>query len=159
MTASVRRSSRCKGRFGKKDTPAGNCAGSCIPTCRPRWSAGVGRREKSASIPREACWRRGCSSRRRLLFQTTTFGDLTSYIRDFFDTRIGEKADSESYKRIAALLDRAPREVLFLSDAWKEIEAASAAGLLTALCDRSRKLGGGKLGSTVIRSFDEVFLF
>ncbi|MFI5058442.1 MAG: acireductone synthase [Candidatus Acidiferrales bacterium] len=119
-----------------------------VPPAMERW-----RQQK-----REICiYSSGSVLAQRLLFQTTTFGDLTSYIRDFFDTRIGEKADSESYKRIAALLDRAPRELLFLSDAGKEIEAASAAGCLTALCDRSRKLGAGKLGSRVIRTFDEVF--
>jgi enolase-phosphatase E1 len=119
-----------------------------VPRAFERW-----RRQR-----REICiYSSGSVLAQRLLFQTTTFGDLTGYIRDFFDTRIGNKSDGESYKRIAALLDRAPRELLFLSDAGKEVEAARAAGLLTGLCDRSGKIGEGKLGSAVIHTFDEVF--
>src|SRR5438445_2060659 len=32
------------------------------------------------------------------LFRTTTYGDLTSYITAFFDTRVGAKSEVESYK-------------------------------------------------------------
>ena len=119
-----------------------------VPRAFERW-----RRQR-----REICiYSSGSVLAQRLLFQTTPFGDLTGYIRDFFDTRIGDKSDRESYDRIAALLDRAPRELLFLSDASKEIDAARAAGLMTGLCDRSGKIVEGKLGSAVIHSFDEVF--
>jgi enolase-phosphatase E1 len=119
-----------------------------VPRAFERW-----RRQR-----REICiYSSGSVLAQRLLFQTTPFGDLTGYIRDFFDTRIGDKSDRESYDRIAALLDRAPRELLFLSDARKEVDAARAAGLMTGLCDRSGKIVEGKLGSAVIHSFDEVF--
>jgi enolase-phosphatase E1 len=155
----MRKDSKCtalkslQGKIWQQGYASGELRGQVYPDVPPaleRW-----RRQK-----REICiYSSGSVLAQRLLFQTTTFGDLTGYVRDFFDTRIGEKADSESYKRIATSLGRAPREVLFLSDAWKEVEAASAAGFLTALCDRSGKLGEGKLGSTVIRTFDEVFPF
>lgn len=155
----MRKDSKCtalkslQGKIWQKGYAGGELRGQLYPDVPPaleRW-----RRQK-----REICiYSSGSVLAQRLLFQTTTFGDLTGYIKDFFDTRIGEKADSESYKRIAALLDRAPREVVFLSDAGKEIEAAKAAGFFTALCDRSGKLGEAKLGSKVIRTFDEVFPF
>lgn len=155
----IRKDSKCtalkalQGKIWQKGYASGELRGQLYPDVPPaleRW-----RKQK-----REICiYSSGSVLAQRLLFQTTTFGDLTGYIKDFFDTRIGEKAESESYKRIAALLDRAPREVLFLSDAGKEIEAANVAGFLTALCDRSGKLGEGKLGSKVIRTFDEVFPF
>jgi enolase-phosphatase E1 len=155
----MRKDSKCtalkslQGKIWQQGYASGELRGQVYPDVPPaleRW-----RRQK-----REICiYSSGSVLAQRLLFQTTTIGDLTGYVRDFFDTRIGEKADSESYKRIATSLGRAPREVLFLSDAWKEVEAASAAGFLTALCDRSGKLGEGKLGSTVIRTFDEVFPF
>jgi enolase-phosphatase E1 len=155
----MRKDSKCtalkslQGKIWQKGYASGALRGQLYPDVPPameRW-----RKQK-----REICiYSSGSVLAQRLLFQTTTFGDLTDYIRDFFDTRIGEKAESESYKRISALLDRAPREVLFLSDAAKEIEAAHAAGFSTALCDRSGKLGAGKLGSRVIRTFDEVFPF
>ena len=155
----IRKDSKCtalkslQGKIWQTGYASGELRGQLYPDVPPaleRW-----RKQK-----REICiYSSGSVLAQRLLFQTTTFGDLTSYIKDFFDTRIGEKSDSESYKRIAALLDHAPREVLFLSDAGKEIESANTAGFLTALCDRSGKLGEGKLGSKVIRTFDEVFPF
>jgi len=155
----MRKDSKCtalkslQGKIWQKGYASGELRGQLYPDVPPAM-------ERWRNQKREICiYSSGSVLAQRLLFQTTTFGDLTSYIRDFFDTRIGEKADSVSYKRIAALLDRAPREVLFLSDAGKEIEAASAAGCLTALCDRSRKLAEGRLGSRVIRTFDEVFPF
>jgi enolase-phosphatase E1 len=155
----MRKDSKCtalkslQGKIWQKGYASGELRGQLYPDVPPaleRW-----RKQK-----REICiYSSGSVLAQRLLFQTTTFGDLTSYIKEYFDTRIGDKSDSESYKRIAALLDHAPREVLFLSDAGREIQAASATGCITALCDRSGKLGEGKLGSKVIRTFDEVFPF
>jgi enolase-phosphatase E1 len=155
----MRKDSKCtalkslQGKIWQKGYASGELRGQLYPDVPPAL-------ERWQKQKREICiYSSGSVLAQRLLFQTTTFGDLTGYIRDFFDTRIGEKADSESYKRIAALLDHAPRDALFLSDAGKEIESANAAGFLTALCDRSGKLGEGKLGSKVIRTFDEVFPF
>lgn len=153
----IRKDSKCtplkslQGKIWQQGYARGELRGQLypdVPRAFERW-----RRQR-----REICiYSSGSVLAQRLLFQTTPFGDLTGYIRDFFDTRIGDKSDSESYKRIAALLDRAPRELLFLSDAGKEVDAARAAGLVTGLCDRSGKIGEGKLGSAVIHSFDEVF--
>jgi enolase-phosphatase E1 len=153
----IRKDSKCtalkslQGKIWQQGYASGELRGQLypdVPRAFERW-----RRQR-----REICvYSSGSVLAQRLLFQTTPFGDLTSYIRDFFDTRIGDKSDSESYKRIVALLDRAPRELLFLSDAGKEVDAARAAGLMTGLCDRSGKIVEGKLGSAVIRSFDEVF--
>jgi enolase-phosphatase E1 len=153
----IRKDSKCtalkslQGKIWQLGYASGELRGQLypdVPRAFERW-----RRQR-----REICiYSSGSVLAQRLLFQTTPFGDLTGYVRDFFDTRIGDKSDSESYKRIAALLDRAPRELLFLSDAGKEIDAARAAGFLTGLCDRSGKIVEGKLGSAVIHSFDEVF--
>ncbi len=153
----IRKDSKCtalkslQGKIWQEGYASGELRGQLypdVPRAFERW-----RRQR-----REICiYSSGSVLAQRLLFQTTPFGDLTSYIKDFFDTRLGGKSDNESYKRIAALLDRAPRELLFLSDAGKEVEAARAAGFLTGLCDRSGKIGEGKLGSAVIHSFDEVF--
>ena len=93
----------------------------------------------------------------KLLFCTTSSGDLTSSLSGFFDTGIGAKSDPESYKKIAASLSRAPREFLFVSDAVKEIEAAQSAGMRTLLCHRDPKVPSSPAGSIIIHSFDEVF--
>jgi enolase-phosphatase E1 len=153
----IRKDSKCtalkslQGKIWQEGYASGELRGQLypeVPRALERW-----RRQR-----REICiYSSGSVLAQRLLFQTTPFGDLTGYIKEFFDTRIGDKSDSGSYKRIAALLDRAPRELLFLSDAGKEVDAARAAGFSTGLCNRSGRIGEGKLGSAVIHSFDEVF--
>jgi enolase-phosphatase E1 len=72
----------------------------------------------------------------RLLFRYSTAGDLTPHIRAYFDTTTGPKREAESYRRIAAGLERAPAEVLFVSDVALELDAARTAGMHTALCVR-----------------------
>jgi enolase-phosphatase E1 len=152
----IQKDSKCtalkslQGKIWQEGYASGELRGQVYPDVPPafeRW-----RRQK-----KEICiYSSGSVLAQRLLFQTTTFGDLTGYIKDFFDTRMGDKTDPESYKRIAALLDRAPREFLFLSDAGKEVEAAASAGLRTCLCDRSGKIEEKKLGSAIIHTFDAV---
>ena len=61
---------------------------------------------------------------------------LTTYISFFFDTRIGAKTESDSYCRIAESIKRSPNEVLFVSDAIKEVEAARLALMRALLCKR-----------------------
>jgi enolase-phosphatase E1 len=72
----------------------------------------------------------------RLLFEHTEAGDLTGYISGHFDTTVGPKVEAESYRKIARELDRSTDEILFVSDAPKELGAASAAGVRAVLCIR-----------------------
>jgi enolase-phosphatase E1 len=90
----------------------------------------------------------------KLLFGSVLSGDLTRQIRDFFDTGVGVKTASESYMKIAATMEKAPRELLFLSDAAKEVEAARSAGMLAALCERERSRVENS--ADTIATFDEV---
>jgi enolase-phosphatase E1 len=120
-----------------------------VPRAFERW-----RREKREI----AIYSSGSVLAQRLLFQTTTFGNLTGFIRDYFDTHIGAKQDPESYKKIASSLGHAPDEVLFVSDAVREIEAAKVVGMRSILCDRSTQSVTSAAGAEVIHSFDEVFL-
>jgi len=90
------------------------------------------------------------------LFRTTAAGDLTAYISVFFDTRVGAKSDSESYKKIAGSFPCKPEQFLFISDAIKEIEAAKAAGMQVRLCVREKQGVPEHPPSGVIHSFDEV---
>ena len=91
------------------------------------------------------------------LFRTTASGDLTAYISAFFDTQVGVKTDSESYRKIAASSSFAPNQFLFISDVMKEIEAARSVRMQVLLCERgsgaASLLGRGE----VIHSFDNVF--
>ena len=73
----------------------------------------------------------------KLIFGHTEFGDLTPYLSAYFDTTTGPKGQAESYRRIAAALHCKPGAILFVSDVVAELEAASEAGLETALAVRS----------------------
>jgi enolase-phosphatase E1 len=91
----------------------------------------------------------------KLIFGCSTAGDLRPYIRAYFDTNTGAKREAESYRRIAAALDRAPAEVLFVSDVVEELDAARTAGMQTALCVRE---GGGPVRGrhSVVHDFEAV---
>jgi len=92
----------------------------------------------------------------QLLFRTTASGDLTSYISAFFDTRVGAKTEKESYKKIADSFSTLPQQVLFISDAAKEIEAAQSVGMQAILCDREGRATSLPTKCDLIRSFDSV---
>lgn len=94
----------------------------------------------------------------KLLFSTVRDRDLALEIAAFFDTEVGVKAAPASYTKIAASMAKAPREFLFLSDADKEVQAALAAGMFAALCDRNSSRSQIPATGAVdsITSFDEI---
>ncbi len=98
----------------------------------------------------------GSVQAQRSLFTNTTAGDLTRFIRAYFDTTTGPKAEPRSYARIAAALERSPSEVLFLSDIGAELDAALAAGMRTALCVRTPGSAPSTGSHPVIHAFDQV---
>jgi enolase-phosphatase E1 len=73
----------------------------------------------------------GSVAAQKLLFAHTPFGDLTPLFSGYFDTRIGAKQASDSYRAIVRELGLAPSSVLFLSDVVTELDAAVQAGLGT----------------------------
>jgi enolase-phosphatase E1 len=95
----------------------------------------------------------------QLLFRSVAYGDLRPYIAAFFDTRIGTKTETESYRKIAESLACDPCNVLFISDTMKEVKAAHEAGMQAILCDRDLKASQlPEANIVIIRSFDEVLL-
>ena len=90
------------------------------------------------------------------LFRTTDSGDLTPYISRFFDTGVGAKTESESYKKITTSLSIAPERLLFISDAAKEVEAARSVGMRALLCDRDPHAASLPNADGVIHNFDRV---
>jgi enolase-phosphatase E1 len=90
------------------------------------------------------------------LFRSTRAGDLTGWIRAYFDTTTGPKTEPASYARIADELGRPPSSVLFVSDVAEELDAASSAGMQTALC--LRKPGAPRTSGShpVIHTFDQL---
>jgi enolase-phosphatase E1 len=93
----------------------------------------------------------------RLLFRYSIFGDLTGRIAAYFDTGTGPKTTSASYAAIAGAMNIQPCQVLFLSDAVRELDPAREAGLDTRLVVRE---GNAPVevphGHMAIPSFDGI---
>jgi enolase-phosphatase E1 len=93
----------------------------------------------------------------QLLFGSTEAGDLTAFLKGYFDTSVGPKVSPDSYCVIAARIHVPPQEILFVSDVRGELDAARTSGMRTALCVRGS--GDGPPGSAshpVIRSFAAI---
>jgi enolase-phosphatase E1 len=88
----------------------------------------------------------GSIQAQRDLFGHSTSGDLTPFIRAYFDTTTGPKSAPPSYSSIAAVLGHPPASILFVSDVAAELDAAHAAGMVPALCVRARNAPTGSPG-------------
>jgi len=92
----------------------------------------------------------------KLLFAHTTAGDLTRFIKKYFDTTTGKKTETGSYNRIALVLGLSSREILFASDTLAELDAANLAGMRTILCVRPGREGPLTSRHRTIETFDEI---
>jgi enolase-phosphatase E1 len=93
----------------------------------------------------------------KLLFSTVAHCDLTRLIEAHFDTSIGAKGDPKSYLRIAEALALPAREILFISDVARELDAARDAGIQAALCVRGEAPPEAASGKYfVARSFNTI---
>jgi enolase-phosphatase E1 len=93
----------------------------------------------------------------KLLFAHTEHGDLTEFLRGYFDTNIGAKTEPESYRQIANEYRLPASEVLFVSDVTLELDAAQGAGMQTLLCVRPGNLPQPQRhGHRVIHSFNQI---
>jgi enolase-phosphatase E1 len=117
-----------------------------VPGALARWS------EDGLRI---AIFSSGSVLSQRLLFAHSTHGDLGASIDEYFDTRTGPKRETESYRRIAAMLEVQPSALLFISDTREELDAAAAAGMRTTLCARSGAPAPGT-AHPVVADFDEL---
>ena len=72
----------------------------------------------------------------KLLFRNTSEGDLTGFLRGYFDTGTGPKTSAESYGRIASEMHLEVGDVVFVSDVVAELDSAQTAGMKVALCRR-----------------------
>jgi len=138
-----------QGRIWEEGYQQGDLRGQVYPDVPPalaRWRA----RGREVAI-----FSSGSVLAQKLLFSRSEAGDLTPFLRAYFDTTTGAKADRESYRKIAARLGHAPAQVLFVSDVTAELHAARAAGMATRLCVRE----GPRPATTdhpAVRTFDEV---
>lgn len=115
-----------QGKIWKAGFESGELTGTLFPDVAPafaRWS----RRGKVA------IYSSGSVEAQQLLFRHSNYGDLTSHISGYFDTRTGPKKTSASYAVIAAAMHVDPAQAIFFSDVAGELDAACEAGLATRL--------------------------
>lgn len=118
-----------QGKIWKAGFEAGELVGTVfpdVPEAMERWS-------RHAKV---AIYSSGSVEAQKLLFSHSSAGDLTPHISAHFDTRTGSKVFAESYKAIAAKMSLEAREILFFSDAVRELDAARDAGCGTCLVIR-----------------------
>ncbi len=118
-----------------------------VPKAFDRWY----RQGKEISI-----YSSGSALAQEMLFRTTRFGDLTACVKSFFDTSVGKKTSSESYRKIAADSGYTENQFRFFSDTIGELDAARAAGMQTTLVQRSLEAEVSSSGHPSIKSFDDV---
>ena len=92
----------------------------------------------------------------QLLFAHTEAGDITTLIDAYFDTTTGPKTAGDSYRKIAAKLQHRSADILFVSDAAGELEAAKEAAMRTLLCIRPGNPPQPSQGHPAIHSFAEI---
>ena len=83
-----------------------------------------------------AVYSSGSVPAQKLLYGHCQAGNLSPLFKHWFDTKTGIKQAKESYLTIAKSMGTAPSDVLFISDALQELEAADAAGMKTLFSDR-----------------------
>ena len=92
----------------------------------------------------------------QLLFASTNAGDLTKFLKGYFDTEVGSKTSPDSYRAISERVRVAPSETLFVSDVARELDAARTSGMRTVLCIRAGDLPSGSDSHPSVRGFDEI---
>ncbi|WP_457640549.1 acireductone synthase [Persephonella sp.] len=71
----------------------------------------------------------GSVKAQKLFFSHTEYGNILDLFSGHFDTKIGNKKEVSSYRKIAEKIGLKPEEILFLSDNPDEIKAAADAGM------------------------------
>ncbi len=138
-----------QGRIWEEGYRTGELRGQVYPDVPPALARWLGRGREVAIFSS------GSVLAQKLLFSRSDAGDLTPFLRAYFDTTTGAKGEAESYRKIARALGRKPPAVLFLSDVTAELDAARAAGMTTALCVREGPTTAGDV-HPVVSSFDQV---
>ena len=139
-----------QGKIWEEGYRSGDLKGEVYPDVLPALESW---RQQGIAI---AIFSSGSVQAQRSLFGNSVAGDLTRFIRAYFDTTTGPKGEPESYARIAAALERSPSDVLFVSDIGAELDAARNAGMRTALCVRGPGSGEVHGVHPVIHGFEEI---
>jgi enolase-phosphatase E1 len=114
-----------QGMIWREGYAGGALVGAVYPDVPPalrRWSA-AGLRLYGFS--------HGSAEAQRLILGHSGAGDLTALFTGFFDTRVGNKREPESFSRLAINMGQPPAEIVYLSDMEAELDAAATAGMRT----------------------------
>ncbi|MEB3331440.1 MAG: acireductone synthase [Synechococcaceae cyanobacterium] len=90
----------------------------------------------------------GSVAAQQLLYGHSHAGDLTPLFSHWFDTRIGLKQETQSYRHILMELRAKPDTVLFISDSLSELRAAAPLGIHCWLSERSDSPSSSACSST-----------
>jgi enolase-phosphatase E1 len=118
-----------------------------VPPALRRW------REKEKRI---FIYSSGSVLAQKLIFGHSNHGNLAELIDGYFDTAVGHKSESDSYGRIASEIGVGAPQILFISDAVKELDAARAAGMSVTLSIRAGNPEPPRNDYAAITSFEEV---
>jgi 2,3-diketo-5-methylthio-1-phosphopentane phosphatase len=120
-----------------------------VPPALRRWS--------SAGL-QLAVYSSGSVTAQQLIYGYSNAGDLRPLFSGWFDTRSGPKQEAASYLNIANQLGVAAEQVLFISDAKAECQAAASTGMQVIFSCRegNPEQSPGKFEQ--ISSFDELEL-
>nr|XP_044998690.1 enolase-phosphatase E1 isoform X2 [Jaculus jaculus] len=103
----------------------------------------------------------GSVEAQKLLFGHSTEGDILELVDGHFDTKIGHKVESESYRKIANSIGCSTNNILFLTDVTLEASAAEEADVHVAVVVRPGNAGltdDEKTCYSLITSFSELNL-
>lgn len=95
----------------------------------------------------------GSVAAQKLIFGYSESGDLRPYFSAYFDTKTGGKKETATYTKIAKIVEKAPENILFLSDITEELHAAREAGMNTIQLVRPGTIGAW---DKTVSSFDEI---
>ena len=100
----------------------------------------------------------GSEKSQKAMFRTAPQGDLSIYVDRFFDTAtVGGKYEIDTYRRISDNVEDEPKNILFLSDLERELDAANNVGFQVMLVKRpGNNPQGGKYN--FINAFTELLL-
>lgn len=103
----------------------------------------------------------GSVEAQKLLFGHSTEGNILELVDGHFDTKIGHKVESESYRKIANSIGCSTNNILFLTDVTLEASAAEEAAVHVAVVVRPGNAGltdDEKAYYSLISSFSELCL-
>ena len=140
-----------QGRIWEEGYTGGKLVGQVfddVPAAFARWHA----RQLPIGI-----YSSGSVLAQQLLFRYSSAGDLTGFLRWYFDTTIGAKRERDSYRSIATQIATPTPAIRFVSDVTAELDAARQAGMQTALSIRPGNPPQPNADvHAAIRSFDEL---